>query len=103
MTKRIAVYGSFKSKVPIKQRYWKRRRDGILQRYWKKTKRTKEVVETKARYEFEGRGRDLYKAIVLAHRFLPKGFVDVSATKFLQNPEKYGFEGSWIAREVESG
>lgn len=101
MVKKIAVYGSYEAKVPVKQRYWKRRRDGIKQRYWKKTKRMKKVA-MKGRYEFHGKGRDLYKAVVKAHRFMPKGFVDVSAEKFLKYPERFGFEGSWIESEVES-
>lgn len=101
MTKKIAVYGAYKTKVPVRQRYWKRRRDGILQRYWKKTKRMKKVVRS-GRYEFHGKGRDLYKAVVKAHHFMPKGFVDVSATEFLERPERYGFEGEWVDREVES-
>jgi len=101
MAKKIAVYGSYEAKVHVKQRYWKKRIDGVKQRYWKKTKRTKKV-EASGRYEFYGKGKDLYKATVKAHRFMPKGFVSVSAEKFLENPEKYGLEGEWIEREVES-
>lgn len=101
MVKKIAVYGSYEAKVPSKQRYWIRRRDGIRQRYWKRTRREK-LVESKGRYEFHGKGRDLYKAVIQALRIVPKGFVDVSAEEFLKHPEKYGFEGSWIDREVES-
>lgn len=101
MTKKIAVYGSYEAKVPVKQRYWKRRRDGIKQRYWKKTKRMKKAAMS-GRYEFHGKGKDLYKAVVKAHQLMPRGFVDVSAEEFLENPERYGFEGSWIAREVGS-
>ena len=56
----------------------------------------------KGRYEFYGKGRDLYKAVVKAHQLMPKGFVDVSAKEFLEHPESYGFEGSWIDKEVES-
>lgn len=33
MVKKIAVYGSYKAKVPVWQRYWKLRKDGIRQRY----------------------------------------------------------------------
>jgi len=33
MTKKIAVYGSYEAKVHVKQRYWKKRKDGIKQRY----------------------------------------------------------------------
>jgi len=33
---------------------------------------------------------------------MPKGFVDVSAEKFLKSPEEYGYEGSWVELEVES-
>jgi len=44
MVKKIAVYGSYLAKTPVKQRYWKKRADGLLQRYWKQTKRMK-VVE----------------------------------------------------------
>ena len=101
MTKKIAVYGTYEAKVPVKKRYWKRRRDGVMQRYWKKTKRLKKA-EMRGRYEFHGKGRDLHKAVVLGHHYMPKGFVDVSAEKFLEDPEEYGFEGEWVEREVES-
>jgi hypothetical protein len=101
MVKKIAVYGSYEAKVPSKQRYWKRRRDGIRQRYWKKTAGIK-TVEKKGRYEFSGKGKDLYKAVVKTDRIVPKGFINISVEKFLKNPEKYGFEGEWIEREIES-
>ena len=55
------------------------------------------------RYEFYGKGRNLYKAILKALNIVPKGFVDVSAEKFLRDPMKYGYEGKWIDREVVSG
>lgn len=95
------MYGSYKAKTPVRQRFWIKRKDGIRQRYWKKTARTK-TVEMKGRYEFSGKGKDLYKAVIEAHKIVPKGFVDVSAEEFLRHPERYGFEGSWIEREVES-
>ena len=102
MTKKIAIYGRYVAKVPVRQRYWKKRKDGIKQRYWKKTTRTKKVVLS-GRYEFHGGGRDLYKAILKALRIVPKGFVDVSAEKFLSDPMKYGYEGFWLDREIVSG
>ncbi|MCW3976827.1 MAG: hypothetical protein NWE77_02720 [Candidatus Bathyarchaeota archaeon] len=101
MSKRIAVYGSYEARVPVSQRYWKRRTDGIKQRYWKKTTRTKKV-EMSGRYEFHGKGKDLYRAVVTAHRLVPKGFVDVSAEEFLKDPYYYGFEGEWVEKEVRS-
>jgi len=101
MVKKIAVYGSYEAKTPVRQRFWIKRKDGICQRYWKKTERTK-TVELKGRYEFHGKGKELYKAVVEAHHIMPKGFVDVSAEEFLKHPEKYGFEGEWTDREVES-
>jgi len=101
MVKKIAVYGSYETTVPVRQRYWVRRKDGILQRYWKKTRRLKKV-EASGRYEFFGKGKDLYKAVIKAHQFMPKGFVTVSAERFLRNPGRYGFEGEWVEREVES-
>ncbi|MDH5481478.1 MAG: hypothetical protein OEY22_01165 [Candidatus Bathyarchaeota archaeon] len=101
MVKRIAIYGSYEAKVPVKQRFWVKRKDGILQRYWKTTKRMK-AVEMSGRYEFHGKGKNLYKAVVKAHTFVPRGFVDVSAEKFVGHPEKYGLEGEWIDKEVES-
>ena len=99
--KAVAIYGSYKIRVPVRQRFWVRRKDGFFQRYWKKTKRMK-TVEASGRYEFIGKGKDLYKAVIKAHSFMPKGFVTVSARKFVENPEKYGLEGEWIEREVES-
>jgi len=130
MAKKIAVYGSYETKVPVKQRYWKtvtrrywktrkaysymkkgklikvpqgkqRYSKKIRQRVWKTTKRMKKAVMS-GRYEFHGKGRDLYKAVVKAHQYMPKGFIDVSAEKFLEQPEAYGVEGEWIEREVES-
>jgi hypothetical protein len=113
---KIAVYGVYetKKKVPVPQRFWKTRRAyaymraGKLvkvpagkRRYWKKVMRTK-WVEGKGRYEFEGKGKDLYKAIVKAHEYMPKGYVKVEAKKFLDNPEQYGEKGRWIERDVES-
>jgi hypothetical protein len=101
MVKKIAVYGSYEAKVPVKQRYWKTRKDGVKQRYWKKTKRTKKVV-MKGRYEFSGSGKNLEKAVIKTNKIVPKGFIDVSAEKFLAHPERYGYEGEWIEREIES-
>jgi len=54
------------------------------------------------RYEFHGKGKQLYKAVVIAHRLVPKGFVDVSAEEFLRKPYEYGFEGEWVEKEVKS-
>ena len=101
MGKKTAIYGRFEAKVPVRQRFWKTRKDGVKQRYWKKTKRLKKVVD-EGRYEFRGKGKDLYKAIITAHHFMPKGFVDVSALKFLEHPEDYGFRGEWIEKTIES-
>lgn len=103
MVKKIAIYGSFVGKKPVCQRYWKVRSDGIKQRYWIKTKRYKKVVMSSGRYEFHGKGKDLLKAVTKALDVVPNGFVDVSAQKFLENPEKYGTRGFWIAKEVRSG
>lgn len=110
MAKKIAVYGTYEAKIPVRQRYWKwiYHRKGskagqkwYKRRVWKKTTRMKKAVMS-GRYEFHGRGRALYKAVVKAHRLMPKGFVDVSAEEYLKHPERYGSEGSWIDREVES-
>jgi hypothetical protein len=102
VVKKIAMYGTYEAKEPVKQRYWKRRIDGIRQRYWKKTKQTRKVVR-EGRYEFHGSGKDLYKAVVKALKTVPKRrFVDVSAEKFLKHPERYGIEGEWIDVIVES-
>ena len=101
MVKKIAVYGSYDTKVPVRQRYWKRRKDGIKQRYWKTTTRMKRAT-LKGRYEFHGTGRDLYKAVRKAYYQPPKGYIDVPAERFLKDPARYGVEGSWVDRDVES-
>jgi hypothetical protein len=55
------------------------------------------------RYDFYGSGRELYRAIYLAHRIVPKErFVSVSAREFLSRPYRYGEKGYWIDREIES-
>ena len=101
MVKGIAMYGSYVAYEPVRQRYWKRRRDGIKQRYWKKTKRMKKVVKM-GRYEFHGTGKDLMRAVIEAKRRIPRGHVEVPAAEFLEAPEKYGDEGHWIKTEVVS-
>lgn len=102
MVKKIAIYGAYETWVPVKQRYWKRRKDGVKQQYWKKPKRLKRVVSTSGRFEFHGKGRDLYQAVVRATRYIPKGFVDVSAIDFVEHPEEYGVEGEWVDWKVDS-
>jgi len=102
MVQKIAVYGDVPEKVYVRQRYWKKRKDGIKQRYRKKTKRTKTVSKSK-RWEIHGEDKKLYKATIIAHRYLPKeDFTTVSADKLIANPEKYGEAGEWIEKpEVE--
>ena len=111
MVKKIAVYGSYEARVPVRQRYWKwhYHRTGpkagqkwYKKRVWKKPKGRFKKTKLKGRYEFHGKGKDLYKAIVKAHKIMPKDFIDVSAEKFLEHPERYGYEGEWIEREVVS-
>jgi len=101
MVKKIAIYGTYVTYEPVWQRYWHKRKDGVRQRYWHKTTRMKKVVK-KGRYEFSGRGRDLYKAVIEAHRTMPEGYVDVSAEEFLEHPEEYGVEGTWVESSVVS-
>ena len=59
MVKKIAVYDSYIAKMPVKLRYWKKRRDGIKQRYWKTKRGYFKRAEGKGSYEFYGTGRDL--------------------------------------------
>jgi hypothetical protein len=101
MVKKIAIYGAYVTDEPVWQRYWHKRKDGVRQRYWHKTTRMKKV-EKKGRFEFHGTGRDLYKAVVEAQNTMPKGYIDVSAKEFLEHPEDYGVEGSWIESYVVS-
>ena len=105
MAKRIAIYGVYETKVNVKQRYhkwiYKNGKKWYKRRVWKKTRRLKKV-ERSGRYEFWGKGKDLYKAVKKAHEYMPKGYITVQAEKFVENPEKYGFEGEWVEREVES-
>jgi hypothetical protein len=57
------------------------------------------------RFEFSGSGRDLYRAIRVAHRVVPSNrqrFVTVSARQFLRAPYRYGVEGVWVEKEIES-
>ena len=118
MSKKIAVYGTYEARVPVfqrywkttRQRYWKTRVDGVKQRYWKKfkrrywkkTTRTKKQVGT-GRYEFHGKGKLLMKAVKIALRLMPKGYITVSAEEFLRKPYEYGFDGEWVEKpEIKS-
>ena len=101
MSKKIAVYGNYKATVLVRQRYWKKRKDGLKQRYWKSAEKTKGKTLS-GRYEFSGTGKELYKAVAKAYHTVPSGFVDTSSKECLKNPKKYGFAGKWVEREVES-
>lgn len=102
-TRKVAVYGDYVTHVHVRQRYWIRRRDGIKQRYWKKTTRMARRGPVRSgRYEFYGRGKSVYRAVALAHDVMPDGHVEVSAERFLRNPYRYGVEGYWIDKEIES-
>ena len=63
-----------------------------------------EMEQYSARYEFSGSGRELYEAIIQAHKLVPRNrFVEVSAREFLEDPFEYGTWGRWIDKpEVES-
>jgi len=99
----LAIYGRYEIFVPVIQRYWIRRRDRVIQRYWKRTRAIKRIVRT-GRYEFYGTGKDIYRAVVLAHRLVPiRRFTVVPAREFLMNREHDGGAGRWLARKVESG
>ena len=113
MPKTVAVYGTYKTKVPMKQRYWKwvyhRKGEKAGQRWYKRRfwvfpKNRFKTVIRKGRYEFSGDGKALYKAIVTATEYVPnKSHVVVSALDFIENPEDYGDnEGDWIDFDVES-
>jgi len=101
MVKGIAVYGTYVTYEPVRQRYWIKRKDGIKQRYWKKTKREKKVVET-GRYGLHGPGKELQRSVIEALHRVPKGHVEVSTKEFLEAPEEFSQEGYWIEREIVS-
>ena len=103
VVKRIAVYGDFETtkRVYQKQPVWIRRRDGVVQRYWK-YKRVNIITQARGRYEFYGKGKDLMRAVRLAHRYMPDGYVEVDAVDFLENPEDFGTVGEWVWRDIES-
>lgn len=97
------MYGAYETEkiVRMKQRVWILRMDGIMQRYWKWTY-VRIVTEQRGRYEFYGRGRDLYEAIRIATKHPPNGYVDVEALDFIENPHEYCVSGKWIWYEIES-
>jgi hypothetical protein len=120
----VHVYGEFQTKERVRQRYYKkirkrvlkRRKDGVKQhywinvrqRFWKVTKRTKKVVR-EGRFNFSGKGRDLWEAVRAAKHHVPKGkrgakrvYIDAPAKEFLENPDKFSEEGDWIWWKIES-
>ena len=97
------MYGAYETEkiVRMKQRVWILRRDGINQRYWKWIY-VRIVKEQRGRYEFYGRGRDLYEAVRIATKHPPDGYVDVEALDFIENPHNYCVSGEWIWFKIES-
>ncbi len=97
------MYGAYQTEKVIRKKVpvytW--RRDGIIQRYHKWTY-IRVIAEERGRYEFTGRGRDLYQAIRIATELPPNGYVDVKALDFIENPREYSVSGEWIWYEIES-
>ena len=112
MVKSVALYGTFKKKVRVKQRYWKwvYHRKGskagqkwYKRRVWKYPKGRYKTVVVKGRFEFYGHGKALYQAIKMATNYVPKKkTVSVSAKDFIDYPLEYGDYGTWIEYDVES-
>lgn len=98
----VAVYGNYPVRVPVYESIVIESKDGVVQRRRLKTGKFREKVVS-GRFEFYGRGKDLYKAVALAQKYVPlKRFQVVSATEFFEDPEKYGKLGRWVEKDVES-
>jgi hypothetical protein len=101
----VAFYGTtrYKAKVKVtyKQRYLKRRKDGIKQHYTKKvTAHRVKLVKGGQRLTVYGSAPEIkqVKAKVEKEQWIPKRkYVDrVSAEVFLRNPQYYARHGQWI-------
>ena len=103
MARSVAMYGVVATEKwkRIKQPVWIRRNDGTIQRYYKWTE-IRVITEERARYEFYGRGWDLYEAIRIATKHPPDGYVDVDALEFVRNYRDYCVDGVWVWYEVDS-
>ena len=99
----VAMYGTYQTEKVIRRKVpvytW--RRDGVIQRYHKWTY-IRVVAEERGRYEFSGKGRDLFRAIIIAMKHPPNGFVDVDASDFIANPREYSVSGEWIDYVIDS-
>jgi hypothetical protein len=107
-THAVAFYGTtrYKTKVLVsyKQRYVKRRKDGVKQRYWLKVARsTSKFVKGGERLTVFGSAKDVaqVKNKIDRESWIPKRkFQDrVDAKGFLKSPEKYARKGDWVERE----
>jgi hypothetical protein len=111
-TKEIAVYGAYKREIPPhRESHWKTIHEykrGKIQvkehkrRVWYGSKKPRlSATPEKGRYEFHSNNnRALYRAMVNAHAYMPKGYVRVDAEDFNEHPENYGVKGEWINRKV---
>ena len=92
-----------------KTRVWKTRVDGIKQRYWVKGVVKGRYVRRSSRFNWSRTARDIGQAIAFARdaNFVPKGYVDVEASDFLDMPfsEKIRDKiarGYWITHGVDT-
>jgi hypothetical protein len=101
----IAIYGTtrYKAKVQTtyKQRYWKKRSDGIRQRYRKTvTRTTSRYVKGGQRLTIYGSAQDVAAATRKVHNegWIPKKMYEdkVSAKGFLLNPKAHARKGEWV-------
>jgi len=100
----ISIYGTTTYKKAkthtYKQRYWKKRADGIKQRYRKKVTRTQRYqVKGGKRITIYGTAKEVAEAKKMIHQqqLIPKKEYEdkVSAEIFLKTPEKYTHKGKW--------
>lgn len=99
----VAFYGTtrYKKKVTVtyKQRYWKKRSDGIKQRYHKKvTVKRFKYVKGGQRLTVYGSPEQIKQSKKLMEDWIPKKqYVDrVPARLFLKHPERFARKGKWV-------
>jgi hypothetical protein len=104
MSHAVAFYGTtrYKKKVKVtyKQRFWKKRNDGIRQRYYKKVTGTRiKHIKGGERLTVYGTPKQIrrVKRKIDREGWIPKKqYVDkVNAELFLRHPRKYARKGVW--------
>ena len=95
-------YGTVEYSIqPRRQRYWRRRSDGVRQRYWVGQKSPIKVRESARVDLYSYSTRELREAIKISYDDPPRGRIAVNAGHYIKYHQNYSCNGRWVTSTLD--